>query len=74
MKTVNWTSWQRSEEVGRWKGKRKKKEKRGTKKSKAREREREEKDAFPILNSTEYGIRRLIPLLSTVGNRVHRRV
>lgn len=73
MKTVNWTSWQRSEEVGRWKGKRKKKKKEGGKKVK-REREREEKDAFPILNSTEYGIRRLIPLLSTVGNRVHRRV
>lgn len=78
MKTVNWTSWQRSEEVGEDGKARKKKEEKGegkkVKRTREREREKEEKDAFPILNSTEYGIHRLIPLLSTVGNRVHHRV
>lgn len=53
----------------RWKGKKEKRKKVGRRKSKAIEGEK--KDAFPILNSTEYGIHRLIPLLSTVGNRVH---
>lgn len=52
---------QRSEEVRRWKGKRG----RGGGEKERRKSKADERDAFPILNSTEYGIHRLIPLLST---------